>query len=112
MAEPDFWTHKERAQLQVEEVSTIRGKVTPVAQLQGKLDDLEALIELAREEADPTEIAADVEKEHIAVIAELAMVELKMLLSGPNDRNDAFLSVQSGAGGTEACDWADMLLRM
>jgi peptide chain release factor 2 len=112
MAEPDFWSHKERAQQQVEEVSSIRGKITPVVQVQGRLDDLAALIELAREEADPTEVAAEIEKEHAAVIAELGMVELKMLLSGPNDRNDAFLSVQSGAGGTEACDWADMLLRM
>src|SRR6266702_3658360 len=112
MSEPDFWNHKERAQQQVEEVSTLRGKITPVVQLQSKIDDLEVLIELAKEEADPTAAAADVEKEHTAILAELDQVELKMLLSGPNDRNDAFLSVQSGAGGTEACDWADMLLRM
>jgi peptide chain release factor 2 len=112
MSEADFWNNKDRAQQQVEEVSSLRGKITPVVQLQGKIDDLEVLIEMAREESDPTEAAAEVEKEHAAIIADLEKVELKMLLSGPNDRNDAFLSVQSGAGGTEACDWADMLLRM
>ena len=56
--------------------------------------------------------AAEVETEWNAFLRTLEQFELKMLLSGPNDRFSAFLSVQSGAGGTEACDWADMLLRM
>ena len=112
MSEPDFWNHKERAQQQVEEVSQLRGKITPVVALQGRIDDLAVLIELAQEEADPTETAAEIQKEHAAILIEFTAVELRMLLSGPNDRNDAFLSVQAGAGGTEACDWTDMLLRM
>jgi peptide chain release factor 2 len=53
-----------------------------------------------------------VESEQAAFTKSLEELELKMLLSGPNDRCHAFLSVQSGAGGTEACDWAEMLLRM
>jgi len=112
MSEPDFWSNKERAQSQVEEVSTLRGKVTPVVQLERQLADFEVLLELAEAEADPAQAAAEVEKEYRAIVADLEKVELKMLLSGPNDRAHAFLSVQSGAGGTEACDWADMLLRM
>jgi peptide chain release factor 2 len=55
---------------------------------------------------------AEVETEHQGFIRALEDFELKMLLSGPNDRYNGFLSVQSGAGGTESCDWADMLLRM
>jgi peptide chain release factor 2 len=55
---------------------------------------------------------AEVEAEHHGFIKALEDFELKMLLSGPNDRFNGFLSVQSGAGGTESCDWADMLLRM
>ena len=112
MSEPDFWSNKERAQSQVEEVSTLRGKVTPVVQLERQLADFEVLLELAEAEADPAQAAAEVEKEYRAIVSDLEKVELKMLLSGPNDRAHAFLSVQSGAGGTEACDWADMLLRM
>ncbi len=112
MAEPDFWTHKERAQQQVEEVSSLRGKINPVLQLERQLADLEVLVEFAEADPDPAQAEAEVAQEHRAFLTELEKVELKMLLSGSNDRAHAFLSVQSGAGGTEACDWADMLLRM
>lgn len=112
MAEPDFWSHKERAQQQVEEVSSLRGKVNPLIALERQVEDLSVLIELAREEADSETAAREVEQEHQAVIKALDEFALRMLLSGPNDRLNAFLSVQAGAGGTEAQDWADMLLRM
>ncbi len=112
MSEPDFWTHKERAQTMVEEVSTLRGKVTPFAAIERQLEDLETLIELAREEAEPAQAIAEAHSEHASLLEALAAFELKMLLSGPNDHYHAFLSVSAGAGGTEAQDWADMLLRM
>ncbi|MEY5026097.1 MAG: hypothetical protein RLZZ244_1625 [Verrucomicrobiota bacterium] len=112
MSAPDFWNHKERAQLQMEEVSALRAKIHPLTSLERQMDDLEALAELAAAEADPIQAAAEVEKELATFTRALEGFELKMLLSGPNDRSHAFLSVQSGAGGTEACDWADMLLRM
>jgi peptide chain release factor 2 len=110
MAEPDFWNNKERAQQQVEEVSTLRGKVLPLVDLERKVEDLDVLIELAREE--PETGAIEVEREWGAIQSGLADFQLKMLLSGPNDRFNAFLTINSGAGGTESCDWADMLLRM
>ncbi len=69
------------------------------------------LIELAQEAKDEGG-RAEVEKEFHAIESGLADFELKMLLSGPNDRFNAFLTINSGAGGTESCDWADMLLRM
>jgi len=112
MSAPDFWSHKERAQELVEEVSTLRAKINPFISLQRQLADLEVLVELATIEADQAQAAAEVEAELKAFTKALEQFELKMLLSGPTDRCSAFLSVQSGAGGTEACDWADMLLRM
>lgn len=112
MSEPDFWNNKERAQQQVEEVSILRNKVNPLLQLERQLDDLEVLIELSAEEEDQAKASEEVATEHAALLKNLEQFEIKMLLSGPNDRYPAFLSISSGAGGTESCDWADMLLRM
>jgi peptide chain release factor 2 len=111
MAEGDFWNHKERAQKNVEEVSSLRSKIGPLTALDRQIEDLPVLIDLAREANDADSIA-EVEKEYRAIEKGLADFELKMLLSGPNDRCNAFLTINSGAGGTESCDWADMLLRM
>ena len=112
MSAPDFWNHKERAQELVEEVSTLRAKINPFVALQRQLADLEVLVELATIETDQAQATSEVETELKIFTKALEQFELKMLLSGPTDRFSAFLSVQSGAGGTEACDWADMLLRM
>lgn len=111
MAEADFWSNKDRAQKLMEEVSALRGKITPLLALERQVDDLPVLIELAQEAKDAAS-AAEVEKEFHAIEKALADFEMKMLLSGPNDRFNAFLTINSGAGGTESCDWADMLLRM
>jgi peptide chain release factor 2 len=111
MAEPDFWANKERAQKNVEEVSSLRGKINPLVALERQVDDLPVLIELAQEAKDAASIA-EVEKEYAQIERGLSEFELKMLLAGPNDRFNAFLTINSGAGGTESCDWADMLLRM
>ena len=112
MSEPDFWNHKERAQQNVEEVSILRGRITPFLAVERQADDLVVLIELVGEEADSASASAEVEAEYNAVLKALDDFELKMLLSGPNDHYNAFLSIQAGAGGTEAQDWGDMLLRM
>ena len=112
MSEPDFWNNKERAQQNVEEVSVLRGKVAPFLAVERQADDLVVLIELVSEEADSANASAEVEAEYNALLKALDDFELKMLLSGPNDHYNAFLSIQAGAGGTEAQDWGDMLLRM
>ena len=112
MSAPDFWDHKDRAQQQVEEVSALRAKINPMLGLMRQIADLEVLLELAALEPDQKQAAAEVEAELNSFNRTLDQFEVRMLLSGPNDRCSAFLSVQSGAGGTEACDWADMLLRM
>jgi len=112
MSAPDFWDHRERAQADVEEVSALRGKIQPMLAAERQVDDFEVLVELAAAEPDQATAQAEVAREHAAICKALDDLELKTLLSGPNDRFNAFLSIQAGAGGTEAQDWADMLLRM
>jgi peptide chain release factor 2 len=115
MAEPDFWDRKEQAQKQVEEVSALRARIQPLVALESQVADLETLKLLAAEEPDPAQqnaAYADFAAEFARTRADLEAFELRQLLSGENDRSNAFLTVHSGAGGTESCDWAEMLLRM
>jgi peptide chain release factor 2 len=115
MAEPDFWSNRERAQSDVEEVSRLRSLVNPFQDLEREIEDFGALQQLALEENDPTaraHAAEEVATEHARLTHKLEEFELRQFLSGQNDRANAFLTIHSGAGGTESCDWADMLLRM
>jgi len=115
MTASDFWNNKERAQAIIDETTEVRSKVTPLAALIQRSDDLEVLVSLAREEKDSeSQVSAfrEVEQEYAALLKELENFELKMLLSGEFDKNNAFLTIHAGAGGTESCDWADMLFRM
>src|SRR6516162_8420318 len=115
MTASDFWNNKERAQAIIDETTEVRSKVTPLAALIQRSDDLEVLISLAREEKEfGSQVSAfrEAEQEYAALIRELESFELKMLLSGEFDKNNAFLTIHAGAGGTESCDWADMLCRM
>jgi peptide chain release factor 2 len=115
MAAPDFWSNRERAQADVEEVSRLRSLINPFAELERDAADFGALQELATEESD-TAARATAEKELISEYSRLTHkleeFELRQFLSGENDRANAFITIHSGAGGTESCDWADMLLRM
>jgi peptide chain release factor 2 len=114
MSAPDFWDQRERAQKDVAEVSMLRSKILPLQGLEGRADDLEVLRELALEEPAENQAAAAAEvlAEHEALGRDIDKFEIQALLSGEYDRCPAFLSINAGAGGTESCDWADMLLRM
>ena len=115
MAAPDFWSNRERAQADVEEVSRLRSLINPFQQLEREIEDFSALQELAAEESDPAHRAQaekEVATEHDRLAHKLDEFELRQFLSGENDRANAFVTIHSGAGGTESCDWADMLLRM
>ena len=115
MAAPDFWSNRERAQADVEEVSRLRSLINPFQELEREIEDFRALHELAAEESDPTARAhaeKEVAIEHDRLLHRLQEFELRQFFSGENDRANAFLTIHSGAGGTESCDWADMLLRM
>src|SRR6187399_3250103 len=115
MAAPDFWSNRDRAQDDVEEVSRLRSLINPFQELEREIEDFSALQELAAEESDPAHRAQaekEVVAEHDRLAHKLDEFELRQFLSGENDRSNAFVTIHSGAGGTESCDWADMLLRM
>ena len=115
MTLPDFWNNRERAQSMVEEVSRIKAKLNPLKELTQRIEDLEVLLALAGEENDPAQQAtaeAEVKAEYEAIVSQLEAFEIQSYLSGPYDKNNCYLVIHSGAGGTESCDWASMLLRM
>src|SRR5262249_44506881 len=115
MAAPDFWNNRERAQTDVDEVSRLRSLINPFPELEREIADFDARHQRATEEkndAHRAQAEREVSTEHDRLLHKLEEFELRQFLSGENDRNNAFLIIHSGAGGTESCDWADMLLRM
>src|SRR6186997_2920519 len=115
MSASDFWNNRERAQADVEEVSRLRSLINPFGQLEREINDFEALHQLAAEETNDTaraEAEREIATEHARLVHQLEEFELRQFLSGENDPSNAFVTIHSGAGGTESCDWADMLLRM
>src|SRR5437868_12763373 len=115
MAAPDFWNNRERAQGDVDEVSRLRSLINPFHELEREIEDFDALHQLAAEEKNESHRAQaerEVASEHDRLVHKLEEFELRQFLSGENDQSNAFVTIHSGAGGTESCDWADMLLRM
>jgi peptide chain release factor 2 len=114
MSAPDFWDNRETAQRDVAQVSLLRGKIQPMLALEARAADVEILREMALEEPPDRQAAAlgEVRTEIQSIEKDLQKFELASLLSGEFDNNPAFLTIHAGAGGTESCDWADMLLRM
>ncbi|MEI6492696.1 MAG: peptide chain release factor 2 [Verrucomicrobiota bacterium] len=114
MNEPDFWNNREKAQRDVAEVSALKGKILPLHGLESRAADLDVLRELADGEPPENQPAAvaEVVAEFETLQKDLDKFEITALLSGEFDNNPAFLTIHAGAGGTESCDWADMLLRM
>src|SRR5438094_2741398 len=115
MGAHDFWSNRERAQSDVEEVSRLRSLISPFQELEREIEDFNALQQLATEETDETARAQaekEVATEHTRLIHKLEEFELRQFLSGENDRANAFLTIHSWEGGTESCDWTDMLMRM
>jgi peptide chain release factor 2 len=109
MARPDFWSNQERAQATVEERKSLNGIVTPLDTALKSSDDLAAMIEMAAEdETFAAEVPAEVDRLEDVV----ETLKLKALLNGQHDGNGAILSINARDGGTDANDWAEMLLRM
>lgn len=112
MAEdPKLWDDAEKAQKIMRERNTLAARIDAVKSLENEMNDNLGLIELGEMEGD-SDVVADAEKSLNALKGVAAQRELESLLSGEADGNDAFLEVNAGAGGTEAQDWASMLLRM
>ena len=115
MSDPDFWNNKESAQQTVGELSSLRSKISPYEQLETRVADLVGLEELANEEPEGSPRAtalAEVAVEIRQIATEVDALEVRLMLSGEFDANPAFITIHAGAGGTESCDWADMLFRM
>ena len=114
MSAPGFWDRQEVAQKIVSEVSQLKQAIGPVVSYQKRLEDLRAMCELAEEldgdEARQYEL--EIEDTARSMRSELDELEIKSFLSGRFDRSNAIMSIHAGAGGTESCDWAEMLLRM
>jgi len=111
MSAAGFWNNPEAAQEVVSELKSLKAIVAPVTALCKRVEDLEVLQELAVEEGS-SEALAEAAAEARRVTEELDRVELRALLSGPHDGGNCYFSIHAGAGGTESCDWAEMLLRM
>lgn len=111
MGQPDFWNNQEQAQGTISEVNVLKSDVDRMKSLQSQYDDLQVMLELAREEADE-----DLVKEAVQGVKSLRTqindFELELLLNERYDKNNAIIELHPGAGGTESQDWAEMLLRM
>lgn len=107
----NFWGDLENSQVVLKRISRIKEKLAKFNKFESDLSDLRTLFELA-EEADDEDTAAEVGELLEALEKELADARIETLLSGDYDANNAIMSFQAGAGGTEAQDWAEMLYRM
>jgi peptide chain release factor 2 len=111
MAEPGFWDNQEAAREVVQQVKTLRAWVEPFAALEARLREGGEWLELLALEPD-ADAAAELDRSLAATAEELDRFELRSLLREPDDARDAQVEISAGAGGTEAQDWAQMLLRL
>ena len=114
MGAPGFWDYNERAQKHIAKLNVLKRSVLPVVAFQKKVDDAAVMVELI-ETAEPAErehYEHELDQTVAAMLEELGQLEIASFLTGQFDHNNAFLSIQAGAGGTESCDWADILFRM
>lgn len=109
--DPKLWDQPDKAQALMRERNRLAAAIERQKKLEQRLSDAVELAELAEAEGDEATLA-DLERELSALRAEVEKEQLKSLLSGEADGNDCYLEVNAGAGGTESCDWAEMLLRM
>ena len=109
MGEPGFWDDNESAQKTVGELKALKVIVSPMDELSSSVEDLGALMEMADEDESIVGEVADEIKRLEEILDDL---ELKALLNGPNDSAGAILNINARDGGTDANDWADMMLRM
>src|SRR5262245_50586204 len=109
MGAPTFWDNQEKAQRTIKQLKPLNALLNPFDELTSSIEDLGVLGDLAEEDprAEP-----ELESELVSVEKRLDDFELRAMLSGPQDASDAFVRIQAGTGGTEACDWAAMLMRM
>jgi peptide chain release factor 2 len=109
MEQAGFWDNPDRARQVIQQLKPINALLNQTEDLQAKVDDLTTMVELAEEDAG---LAQELEAELPRTERRLAEFELQAIFDRPGDISDAFVRISAGAGGTEACDWAQMLMRM
>lgn len=111
MSASDFWDNNEHAQKIIGQLNAAKETYHTLSKLQDELDDLVSSVELY-EELQDDEFFSEIVMQATDLTVHFDQYEIKLLLSGPHDKNDAILEINPGAGGTESQDWANMLLRM
>ena len=107
-ADPSLWDDPSHAQQVTSELSNVQARLRKVTSLRTRIDDLPVMVELAEEEGDPSMAAEELED----VEARGESLEVQTMLSGEYDAREAVVNIRSGAGGVDAADWAEMLMRM
>ncbi|MGN1357467.1 MAG: peptide chain release factor 2 [Succinivibrionaceae bacterium] len=111
LEQPEVWNDQERAQKLGKEKSSLEMVVNTVKELEQGAEDVKMFTDMAQEENDESSLQeAESELEHLEKI--LSNLEFKRMFSGANDSSDCYMDIQSGSGGTEAQDWAEMVMRM
>ena len=114
MAEPTFWGSQEAAQKVIGEANRLKASIAGIVAFQKKLEDVQVMQELladvSEEEAEP--YLKELSETSAQLYVQLDDLEIASFLNGPHDACNAIISIHAGAGGTESCDWADMLLRL
>ena len=113
-ADPNLWDDQTRAQQVTSELSHTQGELRRVEDLRGRLDDLPVMYQLAEEEqgSDGADVLAEADADLKSLREDIEAMEVRTLLSGEYDEREALVTIRSGAGGVDAADWAEMLMRM
>src|SRR5262245_4798100 len=109
MGNPGFWDNQEKAQQIIGQLKPLNGLLKPYEELSTACQDLQVLSELSEEDES---LEAELESTLGPLEKKLAEFEFRSMLSGSADASNAYLRIQAGTGGTEACDWAQMLMRL
>ncbi len=112
MSAPDFWDSQSAAQETIAQSTALKSVVGPQLKFKKRIEDLQALAELVEESEDDPDLAAELKNETDDMLSAVDSLEIESFLSGRLDSSNAIITVHAGAGGTESCDWAEMLLRM
>lgn len=114
MAAPTFWDNQEEAQKVIAAINALRSAINPIINYDKRREDLLILVELVEEtkEDEALEYLDEITTTAQKLFDELDTIEIQSFLTGPHDKCNAIISIHAGAGGTESCDWAEMLFRL
>src|SRR5438552_15931623 len=114
MARETFWNNRDQAQKLIDEAGSLRRKIDPLLAAERELEDFRVMIELAEGEPEAEQLKhlRELDRDFAKFSKELDALELAVLLGSPHDKSNCIVSINAGAGGTESCVWANMLLRL